>query len=129
VPITVALAAKLKSNRAADAPLLLRADGTGWQSRGNRSDHQILYQRTAERAGVSGTMYALRHSSIIRSLLANVPARVVCALHDTSISQLEATYSAYIADFADALARKGLLETETPPAGAGNVVTLAGRRP
>ena len=41
VPITPALAAKLKSNRAADAPLLLRSDGRPWQS-SDDGDHAKL---------------------------------------------------------------------------------------
>jgi integrase len=127
VPITMALAAKLKSNRSAEAPLLLRADGCAWQSRGYTSDHQGLYRRAAERAGVSGTMYALRHSSIIRSLLANVPIRVVAATHDTSVIMIERTYSAHVSDFADAVSRRGLLETL--PSDAKKVVALGRRRP
>jgi hypothetical protein len=113
VPITPSLAAKLASNRPADAPLLLRADGAAWQS-AHVNDHVRLYRQAAERAGISGTMYALRHSSIIRALLANVPARVVAATHDTSIAMLEKTYSSSIADHADAIARRGLLDTALP---------------
>jgi integrase len=109
VPITEALAAKLKSNRSTEAPLLLRVDGAAWQS-SQDGDHERLYRQAAERAGVKGTMYALRHSSIIRALLANVPARVVAATHDTSIVMLERSYSVYIADHADAIARRGLLD-------------------
>jgi integrase len=109
VPISEALATKLQSNRPAEAPLLLRTDGAAWQS-SQDGDHERLYRRAAERAGISGTMYALRHSSIIRSLLANVPARVVAATHDTSIVMLERTYSAFIADHADTIARRGLLD-------------------
>ena len=124
VPITTELAARLKSNRAPDSPLLLRTDGRAWQSSDN-GDHAQLYRQAADRAGVGGTMYALRHSSIIRSLLANVPARVVCATHDTSIAMLERTYSAFIADHADAVARPALLAT---PAPGGRVATLVRRR-
>jgi integrase len=113
VPITPALAAKLQSNRPADAPLLLRSDGAAWQS-SHDGDHERLYRQAAARAGITGTVYALRHSSIIRALLANVPARVVAATHDTSITMLERTYSAHIADHADALARRGLLDTVSP---------------
>jgi integrase len=113
VPITEGLAAKLESNRPADAPLLLRSDGAAWQS-SHDGDHERFYRLAAECAGISGTIYALRHSSIIRSLLANVPARVVAATHDTSIVMLERTYSAYIADHADAVARRGLLDLAQP---------------
>ena len=55
-------------------------------------------------------MYALRHSSIVRALLANVPIRIVAALHDTSVVMIEKTYSSHIADHADVVARPSLLE-------------------
>ena len=54
-------------------------------------------------------MYALRHSSIIRALLAGVPVRIVAATHDTSVPMIEKTYSTHITDYADAIARRGLL--------------------
>jgi integrase len=136
VPITPALAAKLKSNRAAETPLLRRADGAAWQST-DKGDHERLYQQATERAGIKGTMYALRHSSIIRALLANVPARVTAAAHDTSIAMLERTYSAYITDHADALVRGALLDTERPSGfpdrkshseARANISPLAGRQ-
>lgn len=124
VPITAELAAKLQSNRLAEAPLLLRADGRPWQS-SRSGDHQQLYREAARRAGVAGTAYALRHSSIIRSLLANVPIRIVAATHDTSVAMIEATYSSAVADFADAVARRGLLDTAQPT--SDNIVNLPRR--
>jgi integrase len=126
VPITHELAAKLASNRAPGAPLLLRADGLPWQS-GNDGDHSRLYAEAAARAGVSGSIYALRHSSIVRALLANVPVRVVAATHDTSVVMIERTYASYIADFADEIARRGLLVPTARPA-TKRVVPLAGRK-
>jgi integrase len=124
VPITKSLATRLQTNRPAEAPLLLRADGSAWQS-SQDGDHERFYRQAAERAGVTGTMYALRHSSIIRSLLANVPIRVVAAVHDTSTGQIEKVYSSHITDFADAVARPALLETSSP---VGNIVKLPGGR-
>ena len=124
VPITVELAAALKSNRAPESPLLLRSDGRAWQS-SDAGDHAAFYAEAGRRAGVGGTATALRHSSIIRSLLANVPTRVVAALHDTSVSMLEKVYSSHISDYSDAIARPALLAT-TPP--GGNVATLVRRR-
>ena len=109
VPITPALANKLKSNRPAEAPLLLRANGTAWQS-SQDGDHERLYQRAAAYAGIKGTVYALRHSSIVRLLLANTPIRITAALHDTSVAMIERTYSSFIADFSDALTRPALLD-------------------
>ena len=117
VPITPALAVKLTAaaaGRAAGAPLLLRADGLRWQTN-DVGDHLRGFANAARAAGtiIDGkpvTAYALRHSSIIRSLLANVPIRVVAATHDTSVVMIERTYSAFIADHADAVARPALLE-------------------
>ena len=122
VPITASLAAKLQSNRPADAPLLLRSDGRAWQST-QAGDHETLYRQAAERAGVTGSIYALRHSSIVRALLKGVPVRIVAAGHDTSIGQIEKTYSAYITEFSDALTRRALVDFgESAP--ASNVVSL-----
>jgi hypothetical protein len=54
------------------------------------------------------TISALRHSSIVRQLLANVPVRVVAALHDTSVAMIERTYSRYIADHTEAMERAAM---------------------
>ena len=51
-------------------------------------------------------MYALRHSNIVRQILAGVPLRVVAVNHDTSVG---------IGDHADALARVALLDTTATP--------------
>ena len=120
VPITVEVAHRLASNRAADAPLLIRADGTAWQS-GYAGDHAPLYAQAAERAGITGSATALRHSSIVRSLLTGVPVRLVAATHDTSVAMIERTYSAFITDHADSIARRGLLAPAPP---AVNAVSL-----
>ena len=50
--------------------------------------------------GKKVTAYSLRHSSIIRSPLADAPTCVVAALHDTSVAMLERHYSPYILDHA-----------------------------
>jgi integrase len=124
VPIPPSLAAKLKaacSGRAADEPLLLRERGTRWQ----RSDHARPFARAAVGAGLDPgevTLYALRHSSIVRELLANVPVRVVATKHDTSVAMIESTYSKFIADHADALSRRALLDPGAPA--GGNVIPL-----
>jgi integrase len=129
IPITASLAAKLtaaSTGRAPTEPLLLRSDGRAWQE-SDKSDHIKPFAQAAERAGLTGvTIYALRHSNIIRQLLLNVPARIVAASHDTSLQMLEATYSAYITEFADSLSRRALLEIAPPQ--VGKVVPI-GRRP
>jgi hypothetical protein len=109
VPITQALADKLTSNRAPDAPLLTRPDGRPWQQQTDLGDYAHLFEKVVERLGLNVTFYALRHSAIVRSLLAGVPVRVIAANADTSVAMIEATYSAYIAHFADDIARRGLV--------------------
>jgi hypothetical protein len=61
------------------------------------------------------TINALRHSSIVRQLLAGVPVRVIAVNHDTSIVMIERTYSRHIGDHADALVRVALLDTTKAP--------------
>jgi hypothetical protein len=77
------------------------------------------------RGHLSNTLYALRHSSIVRDLLANVPVRIVATKHDTSIPMIERNYSKYIADHADVLSRRAMLD---PDGIAGdNVISLPQR--
>ena len=72
------------------------------------------------------TMYCLRHSSIVRMLLRNVPIRLVASLHNTSVAMIEKHYSRYITEHSiDDITRAGLL-SEPAPAG-DNVVSIAGR--
>jgi hypothetical protein len=72
------------------------------------------------------TAYALRHSSIVRSLLQNVPIRVVASLHNTSVAMIEKTYSAHISEYSDEISRTALLQHEVPDPLADNVVSLRG---
>ena len=107
VPITEALAQRLKGRRGI---LLLQQDGNPW----GQHSHSRGFAAIVRDAGLDPTVvtvYALRHTSIVRQLLANVPVRVVAALHDTSVVMIERTYSRYIADHADELARATLPET------------------
>jgi integrase len=109
VPIPEGLVPRLRSNRPDDAPLLIRPDGKPW----GRMDQMRRFGRAATRTKLNPaevTLYALRHSSIVRQLLAGVPARVVAVNHDTSIAMLERTYSRHIGDHADALTRGALLD-------------------
>ena len=124
VPIPINLAAVLKqagAGRPSEAPLLTKPSGEPWR----HSDHRHPFERAVTRAGldpVEVTIYALRHSSIVRQLLANMPIRVVATLHDTSVVMIERTYSKFIADHSDAVSRRALLDT-TRPTGK-NVVPL-----
>ena len=90
-----------------------------------KADYRPPFIRAVARAGhdpTTVTLYSLRHSSIVRALLAGVPTRVVAAQHDTSVPMLERTYSQHILDHSDAVARRGLLDLIGP---AGNVVPLS----
>jgi integrase len=122
VPIGAALAARLRvaaAGRPATAPLLLRPSGDRWR----KSDHHRPFARAVAAAGqdpAEVTIYALRHTSIVRQLLANVPIRIVATLHDTSVAMIERTYSRHIGDHSDALARSAMLNIIEP---AQDVVT------
>jgi hypothetical protein len=133
VPITPALASVLKqeaAGRASDAPLLLRANGERW-GHGRRRHHRNDFRAVVEAAGLNPdqvTLYALRHSSIVRQLLANVPIRIVATLHDTSVKMIERSYSRHIAEHTDALARAALLDVSQPSAAAAQIITLSAER-
>jgi integrase len=124
VPIPLGLAVKLlalTADRPTSAPLLVKPSGAPWKT----SDHSRLFARAAKAAGQDParvTVYALRHSNIVRQILAGVPIRVIAVNHDTSIPMLERTYSRHIGDHSDALARAGLLDIAEP--GVRNVVPL-----
>lgn len=112
VPIPADLALRLRAHaagRAKTAPLLMKPGGSPW----SKSDHSRPFARAAKAAGLDPdevTIYALRHSSIVRQLLAGVPIRVVASGHDTSVAMIEKTYSRYISDHADALVRATVLD-------------------
>jgi hypothetical protein len=69
------------------------------------------------------TFYCLRHSSIVRQLLRNVPIRIVAAHHDNSVIQIEKSYSRFISNVSDSLVRGALIDLNVPPDG-GKVVPL-----
>lgn len=109
VPIPASLAAKLRSNRPTHEPLLLKTDGTSWRA----FDHRHRFSRAVGRAGLDPaivTIYAMRHSSIVRQLIAGVPIRVVAVNHDTSVPMIERTYSKNIGTHSDLLTRRALLD-------------------
>jgi hypothetical protein len=123
VPITVALANRLATvagDRSPDALLLTRPTGEPWQSADITRPFNRL--RAALRLAPETTSYSLRHSSVVRQLIANVPVRVVAANHDTSVKMLEQTYSRYIADFSDEVTRRALLDPGKPS--GDNIVPL-----
>jgi len=128
VPITRALARRLKAaakGRAGDAPLLLQSDSSPWGKNPGQNYHRQV-DNVVTGIGLDPaevTMYCLRHSSIVRMLLRNVPIRLVASLHNTSVTMIEKHYSRYITEHSiDDIARVGLLAEPTPE--ADNVVAL-----
>jgi integrase len=128
VPITTQLAARLKAaakGREDDAPLLLQSDGRPWDRNPGQNYHRQV-DKVVAAIGLNPeevTMYCLRHSSIVRMLLRNVPIRLVASLHNTSVAMIEKHYSRYITEHSiDDIMRAGLL-SEPAPAG-DNVVAL-----
>src|SRR5262249_37778264 len=127
VPLSSSLALTLKQGAAgqpSEAPLLLRANGERW-GHGRRRHHRTDFRAVVEAAGLDPdevTLYALRHSSIVRQLLASVPIRIVATLHAPSVKMIERTYSRYIASHSDEIARRALLDVALPA--AENVVPL-----
>ena len=113
VPIPVSLADKLKSNRSPDSPLLLRR-GERW----GRWDHSEPFRAAVVRAELDPaevTLYALRHSSIVRQLLAGIPIRVVAIAHNTSVVMIERNYSQQLGSHTDELTRAAMLDLGVSP--------------
>src|SRR6266404_319658 len=128
VPITVQLAAKLKAaamGRADNAPLLLQSDSSSWGDNPGASYHRNV-DRIVTAIGLDPadvTMYCLRHSSIVRMLLQNIPIRLVASLHNTSTTMIERHYSKYIIEHSDDMSRRALLHHESPS--GDNIIVLA----
>jgi integrase len=108
------------AGRASDAPLLERwrhrqtkggkwerAECAAWQS---SSEFDRAWDVIRERAKMPDVIpYALRHSSIVRGLRANLPIRLVAALHDTSVQMIERHYAKWIVDGLEELAAQALV--------------------
>jgi integrase len=110
VPIRESLAEELRriaKGKTPTAPLLTKPNGQRWE----KSDQRRPFARVVKAAGLDPvTISSLRHSSIVRQILAGVPIRVVAVNHDTSVGMIERNYSSNIAPHADDLTRKGLLD-------------------
>lgn len=128
VPIPVGLAKRLADavrDQPGNAPLLSKPVSGRWGGGPwKKSDHARPFGDIVERCGLVDwqqlgyqaevTLYGLRHTSIVRAILANVPLRVIAANHDTSVLMIERNYSAYISDHADTVARAALLDFVEP---------------
>ncbi len=128
VPIPESLANRLTGRT---GQLLHRPDGHSWAMT-NLPRYFEAFIKGLRLSQPKVTIYALRHTSIVRQLLAGVPIRIVAALHDTSVQMIEQNYSEHIADHADELARPTLdtfAEVIAPPADSNVVVSFRKRRP
>lgn len=122
------------TGRAGDAPLLERwrrkqvAGGIRWERAGRgpwRSASELVrpWHDIRERAKLPEVIpYALRHSSIVRGIRANLPIRLVAALHDTSVPMIERHYGRWIADGLEELAARAVVPLV--PADGDNVVSI-----
>ena len=102
-----------------------KATASGWGNNPGQSYHREV-NKVVTAIGLDPdvvTMYALRHSSIVRMLLQNIPIRLVASLHNTSTTMVERTYSRFITEHSDDISRGALLQHE-PPSGE-NVLSLA----
>lgn len=128
MPITVQLAARLKAaakGRADHEVLLVQSDGSPWGDNPGQYYHRQV-NKVVTAIGLDPdevTMYCLRHSSIVRMLLKNIPIRLAASLHNTSVAMIEKHYSRYITEHSiDDITRVGLLSEPTPA--GDNVVAL-----
>ncbi len=126
------------TKRADVAPLLERwrwkqaPGGIQWERAGRApwySASEIMrpWHAIRERAEIPDVIpYALRHSSIVRGIRANLPIRLVAALHDTSVAMIERHYGRWIADGLDELAARAVVPL-VPPDDDGSVVPMLER--
>ena len=126
------------TGRANDAPLLERwrhkqvAGGIRWERAGRgpwQSASELVrpWHDIRERAEMPDAIpYALRHSSIVRGIRANLPIRLVAALHDTSVPMIERHYGRWIADGLEELAARAVVPL-VPQEDGVKVTPLRGR--
>ncbi|WP_354132177.1 site-specific integrase [Bradyrhizobium sp. RT4b] len=116
VSISPELAKLLKTaaqGRPSNAPLLVRKNGRAWDD-GNPNPYdrykealKVILQTIGLDPTIYG-MYAFRHTSITRMLLAGTPTSIVAKAHDTSEAEIRKHYAASILDFSDEITRRTL---------------------
>lgn len=98
-----------------------RAGRGSWQS---SAELARPWQAIRDRAGLPDVIpYALRHSSIVKGIRANLPIRLVAAIHDTSTAMIERHYSKWITSGLEELARSAIVPL-VPHSGDAQVVRL-----
>jgi integrase len=106
--------------RQKDEPLLQRwryrqVSAASWERVGRApwktaSEMTRAWNRVVDSIGLEGTIpYALRHTSIVRGIRANLPIRLVAALHDTSVVMIERHYSRWITEGLEELAARAVV--------------------
>ncbi|WP_434723069.1 tyrosine-type recombinase/integrase [Mesorhizobium sp. RIZ17] len=84
----------------------------GWRS---AAELARPWQAIRDRAKLPDVIpYALRHSSIVKGIRANLPIRLVAALHDTSTAMIERHYSKWITSGLEELARSAIAPLVPP---------------
>ena len=112
--ISIELAALLKlaaKGRPSHAPLLLRSNGNQWGEIDPCGDYRKPVRRIVESIGLDPDvygLYAFRHTSITRCLLAGTHTAIVAKSHDTSEAMIRKHYAASILDHTDSITRKTL---------------------
>lgn len=123
-------------NRPTDAPLFerwrhkqinvttwKRVERSAWKS---SAEFARPWNTIRERAQMPEVIaYALRHTSIVRVIRANLPIRLVAALHDTSVPMIEQHYSRWISTGLEDMARAAIVPL-VPSEGGADVVRLRG---
>jgi integrase len=133
VSISPELAALLKisaKGRPSNATLLLRQNGQPWKASDASSDYRRDVRRVLKGIGLDPdvyTLYAFRHTSITRQLLAGTHTAIVAKTHDTSEAMIRKHYAASILDYTDEITRKTLPSLGPAQRAASNVVALAKR--
>jgi len=109
------------AGRKKDDPLLERwqrkqaAGGIQWHRVGrgpwkSASEINRAWAAVRKRTGMAEVIpYAFRHSSVVRGIRANLPIRLVAAMHDTSVAMIERHYGRHIADGLDELAARSVV--------------------
>ena len=100
---------ELADGRGADE-LLLTDAGQAWTA-SDRARRLFAKAVAAAKVPAGTTLIALRHSSIVRALRANVPIKTVADWHNTSVRMIETNYARYMRNTHHDLIRPALLNT------------------
>lgn len=101
-----------------------RAGRGSWQS---AAELVRPWQAIRERAGLPDVIpYALRHSNIVKGIRANLPIRLVAALHDTSTAMIERHYAKWITTGLEEMARAAIIPL-VPSISGGNMVRITSK--